>query len=129
MSIKIKSIDHLVITARDLGATVDFYTRVLGMEHVEFGGGLHSVNFGSQKFNIHDTNTPVTPKAAAPTPGTEDFCLITETPIADVIAHLEACDVAVEEGPVSRSGAGGTLNSVYFRDPDGNLVEVSNIVD
>ena len=128
MTIKIKSLDHLVITASNLQDTVDFYSRVLGMAHVEFGNGLHAMHFGSQKFNIHDASTDVTPKAENILPGSEDFCLLTETPISGVIAHLRACGVAIEEGPVSRSGAAGTLNSVYFRDPDGNLVEVSNVV-
>ena len=128
MTIKIKSLDHLVITASNLRDTVDFYSRALGMEHVEFGDGLHAMHFGGQKFNIHDASTDVTPKAENNVPGSEDFCLLTETPIAEVVGHLEACGVAIEEGPVTRSGAAGTLNSVYFRDPDGNLVEVSNVV-
>ena len=128
MAIEIRSLDHLVITASDLKATVAFYTRVLGMEHVEFGNGLHAVHFGGQKFNIHDRNTAAAPKAREIVPGSEDFCLLTDTLIADVIAHLKACDVAVEMGPVRRQGAAGTLNSVYFRDPDGNLVEVANVV-
>ena len=128
MAIEIRSLDHLVITASDLKATIAFYTRVLGMEHVEFGNGLHAVHFGVQKFNIHDRNTAAAPKARVIVPGSEDFCLLTDTPIDDVLAHLGACDVAVEIGPVRRQGAAGTLNSVYFRDPDGNLVEVANVV-
>ena len=128
MAIRIRSLDHLVITASDLAATVDFYTNVLGMEHVEFGDGFHAVHFGGQKFNIHDAATRAAPKARTVVPGSEDFCLLTDTPIAEVLAHLEACGVAVEEGPIRRQGAAGTLNSVYFRDPDGNLVEVSNVI-
>ena len=128
MAIEIRSLDHLVITASDLKATIAFYTRVLGMEHVEFGNGLHAVHFGAQKFNIHDRNTAAAPKAREIVPGSEDFCLLTDTSIADVMVHLKACDVAVEIGPVRRQGAAGTLNSVYFRDPDGNLVEVANVV-
>jgi len=128
MPIKIKSMDHLVITASNLRTTVDFYSRVLGMEHVEFGDGLHAMHFGDQKFNIHDASTDVTPKAENIVPGSEDFCLLTETPISEVVDHLQACGVAVEEGPITRSGAAGTLDSVYFRDPDGNLVEVSNVI-
>lgn len=127
MTIRIKSLDHLVITASDLQATVDFYATVLGMEHVAFGDNLHAMHFGDQKFNIHDASTDVSPKAANIVPGSEDFCLISETPISQVIRHLAECGVAVEEGPVTRSGAAGTLESVYFRDPDGNLVEVSNV--
>ena len=128
MTIRIKSLDHLVITASDLPATIDFYTRVLGMEHVAFGENLHAVHFGDQKFNIHDASTNVSPKAENIAPGSEDFCLISETPVSRVIQHLQECGVAIEEGPVTRSGAAGTLESVYFRDPDGNLVEVSNVI-
>ena len=128
MTISIKTLDHLVITASDLQATVEFYSRVLGMEHVEFGDGLHAMHFGDQKFNIHDRSTDVTPKATDIVPGSEDFCLLTDTPIEEVVAHLRGCDVPIIEGPVTRSGAAGMLNSVYFRDPDGNLVEVSNVV-
>lgn len=128
MTIRIKSLDHLVITARDLQATIDFYTKVLGMEHVAFGNNLHAVHFGDQKFNIHDASTDVSPKAQNIVPGSEDFCLICETPVSQVIQHLGECGVVVEEGPVRRSGAAGVLESVYFRDPDGNLVEVSNVI-
>ena len=128
MAIRIASLDHLVITARDLQATVAFYSRVLGMEHVEFGNGLHAVHFGDQKFNIHDAATDVSPKARAIVPGSEDFCLISATPLTEVIRHLEACGVGIEEGPVRRQGAAGTLESVYVRDPDGNLVEVCNVI-
>lgn len=127
MTIRIKSLDHLVITARDLQATIDFYTTVLGMEHVVFGDNLHAVHFGDQKFNLHDRSTDVAPKAANIVPGAADYCLISETPVSQVIQHLTACGVAVEQGPVTRSGAAGTLESVYFRDPDGNLVEISNV--
>lgn len=128
MTIRIRSLDHLVITASDLQATIDFYVRVLGMEHVAFGDGLHAVHFGDQKFNIHDRTTDVSPKAREVVPGSEDFCLLCETPVSEVKRHVEACGVAVEEGPVRRQGAAGPLESIYFRDPDGNLVEVANVV-
>lgn len=128
MTIRIKSLDHLVITASNLQATIDFYTTVLGMEHVAFGNNLHAVHFGDQKFNIHSAATDVSPKAENIVPGSEDFCLICETPVSQVIQHLVDCGVAIEEGPVIRSGAAGKLESVYFRDPDGNLVEVSNVI-
>ncbi|MDE0797731.1 MAG: VOC family protein [Alphaproteobacteria bacterium] len=107
---------------------MDFYTKVLGMEHVAFGDNLHSVHFGDQKFNIHDASTNVSPKAKNIVPGSEDFCLISETSVSQVIQHLQDCGVTVEQGPVTRSGAAGVLQSVYFRDPDGNLVEVSNVI-
>ena len=128
MTIRIKNLDHLVITATNLQATIDFYTKVLGMEHVAFGDNLHSVHFGDQKFNIHDASTNVSPKAKNIVPGSEDFCLISETSVSQVIQHLQDCGVTVEQGPVTRSGAAGVLQSVYFRDPDGNLVEVSNVI-
>ena len=129
MDIRIRGLDHLVITAGDLTATVDFYTRVLGMKHVAFGEGLHAVHFGDQKFNIHDRATEVSPKARRVVPGSQDFCLISETPVSLVKQHAEACGVEIEEGPVTRQGAAGTLLSIYFRDPDGNLVEVCNVVE
>ena len=128
MTIRIKNLDHLVITANNLQATIDFYTKVLGMVHVAFGDNLHSVHFGDQKFNIHDASTNVSPKAKNIVPGSEDFCLISETSVSQVIQHLQDCGVTVEQGPVTRSGAAGVLQSVYFRDPDGNLVEVSNVI-
>jgi catechol 2,3-dioxygenase-like lactoylglutathione lyase family enzyme len=128
MTIGIKNLDHLVITANNLQATIDFYTKVLGMEHVAFGDNLHSVHFGDQKFNIHDASTNVSPKAKNIVPGSEDFCLISETSVSQVIQHLQDCGVTVGQGPVTRSGAAGALQSVYFRDPDGNLVEVSNVI-
>lgn len=128
MTIKIKSLDHLVITASDLAATVEFYTRVLGMQHVEFGDGLHAVHFGDQKFNIHDRTTDVSPKASNITPGSEDFCLIADTPIQQICEHVRSCGVEIEEGPVKRQGAAGQLESVYLRDPDGNLVEICNVI-
>ena len=127
MTIGIRSLDHLVITASDLQATIDFYTRVLGMEHVEFGDDLHAVHFGDQKFNIHDAAAAVSPKARKIVSGAADFCLICETPVSQVIQHLQNCGIEIEEGPVPRSGAAGRLNSVYCRDPDGNLVEISNV--
>jgi len=128
MNIRIKNLDHLVITASDLQVTIDFYTKVLGMEHVAFGDNLHAIHFGDQKFNIHDASTDVSPKAKNIVPGAADFCLISETPVSQVIQHLQDCGITVEQGPVMRSGAAGTLESVYFRDPDGNLVEVSNVI-
>jgi catechol 2,3-dioxygenase-like lactoylglutathione lyase family enzyme len=128
MTIRIKNLDHLVITASNLQATIGFHTKVLGMEHVAFGDNLHSVHFGDQKFNIHDASTNVSPKAKNIVPGSEDFCLISETSVSQVIQHLQDCGVTVEQGPVTRSGAAGVLQSVYFRDPDGNLVEVSNVI-
>lgn len=124
---KIDHIDHFVITAADVDITCEFYERVLGMTVKEFAEGRKALYFGSQKINVHPpAGTGPTHRAQRPTVGGADFCLITETPMADVIAHLKAEGVRVEVGPGERSGAVGPINSVYFRDPDGNLVEVSN---
>ena len=98
------------------------------MAHVAFGDNLHAVHFGAQKFNIHDAATDVSPKGEYIALGSEDFCLISETAVSQVIQHLNACGVEIEEGPVTRSGAAGMLESSYFRDPDGNLVEISNVI-
>jgi catechol 2,3-dioxygenase-like lactoylglutathione lyase family enzyme len=127
--IRIERVDHLVLTVRSLDVTLDFYDRVLGMEPVSFAGGRFALLFGDQKFNLHEAGHEFEPKAQRPTPGSADFCLITETPIEDVVAHLVAEHVPILEGPVRRTGAIGTLRSVYFRDPDDNLVEVSNYVE
>ncbi|MEW6677066.1 MAG: VOC family protein [Pseudomonadota bacterium] len=122
----ISSLDHLVLTVADIDATVAFYTRVLGMEAVSFGAGRRALVFGAQKINLHPAAAPYEPKAQAPMPGSADLCLLTPTPMAEVLAHLAACQVTVIEGPVARTGATGPLLSVYFRDPDGNLIEVAN---
>lgn len=123
---KIDAIDHLVLTVRDVDATCGFYSRVLGMEVVTFGGGRRALAFGRQKINLHLAGREFEPKADRPTPGSGDLCLVTQVPLADVMAHLEACGVEIIEGPVPRTGAMGRIRSVYFRDPDRNLVEVSN---
>lgn len=122
----IDRIDHFVLTVRDLDATCEFYSRVLGMEAVTFAGGRRALSFGGQKINLHLAGREFEPKADRPTPGSGDFCLITKVPLPEVIARLEACGVVIIEGPVPRTGALGPIRSVYFRDPDRNLVEVSN---
>jgi catechol 2,3-dioxygenase-like lactoylglutathione lyase family enzyme len=118
-------IDHLVLTVADLDQTVDFYVRVLGMQPVTFGAGRRALRFGRHKLNLHQAGHELGPKARRPTPGSVDMCLVTTTPLARLVAHLRACDVQVEEGPVARTGATGPITSVYVRDPDGNLIEVS----
>lgn len=123
---KISSLDHLVFTVRDIDVTCAFYERVLGMEVVSFGQGRKALSFGSQKFNLHQAGKEFEPKADKPTPGAIDVCLLTNTPIADVIQHLQEQAVAITEGPVQRTGARGPIMSVYFRDPDFNLIEVAN---
>ncbi len=123
---KIARLDHLVLTVADVARAVGFYTRVLGMEEVTFAQGRKALAFGDQKINLHEHGREIEPKAQRPTPGSADLCFVTETPMADVIDHLNVCGVAILEGPVPRTGATGTITSVYFRDPDANLVEVSN---
>jgi catechol 2,3-dioxygenase-like lactoylglutathione lyase family enzyme len=96
------------------------------MEVVTFGGGRRALAFGEQKINLHQHGAEFEPKAHHPTPGSADLCFLTETPLDEVICHLGDCGVPVLEGPVLRTGATGPIRSVYLRDPDGNLVEVSN---
>lgn len=124
--IEIASLDHVVLTVADIDATCGFYVKVLGMRVVVFGAGRKALAYGTQKINLHQHGREFEPKAASPTPGSADLCFIAATPLADVIAHLEACGVDVLEGPVPRTGARGPITSVYFRDPDLNLIEVSN---
>ena len=123
---KIDSIDHVVLTVRDMDATCDFYSKVLGMEIVTFGQGRKALAFGSQKINLQQFGRESTLIAEKPTPGSADICLITSTPLAEVLAHLKSFGVKIIGGPVERNGAKGEMMSVYFRDPDANLVEVSN---
>ncbi|TJX65640.1 MAG: VOC family protein [Mesorhizobium sp.] len=121
----IVGIDHFVLTVASLDATCAFYQRVLGFERVDTPGRPTALAFGSQKINVHEISRTFEPKAKSPTPGSGDFCLITERPLDEFLAVLEANQVMVELGPVERIGAQGPMMSVYFRDPDGNLVEVS----
>ncbi|MGI5223927.1 VOC family protein [Actinoallomurus sp. CA-142502] len=122
---RIDRLDHLVLTVADMDATVEFYVRVLGMEEVAFGEGRRALAFGRSKINLHPAGREYEPKAARPTPGSADLCLITETPIELVAAELAEHGVRIEEGPVARTGAVGPILSVYLRDPDDNLIEIS----
>ena len=122
----IDRIDHVVMTVRNLDATCAFYSRVLAMQVVTFAGDRKALAFGRQKINLHQAGREFEPRANAAAPGTIDICLITTTPLAEVIEHLKACGVPIIEGPVLKTGATGPIRSVYFRDPDDNLVEVSN---
>ncbi|ANL64090.1 glyoxalase/bleomycin resistance protein/dioxygenase family protein [Rhizobium phaseoli] len=124
--IRIDRLDHLVLTVADITATCDFYFRILGMSVETFADGRKALKFGRQKINLHQAGHEFEPKARHATPGSGDLCFIAETPLADVIAHLQTGGIVIEEGPVERTGARGRLRSVYFRDPDGNLIEVSN---
>ncbi|MEI9998278.1 MAG: VOC family protein [Verrucomicrobiota bacterium] len=119
-------LDHLVLTVADLERTVRFYVDVLGMEEVTFGEGRKALAFGRQKINLHQRGAEFEPKARVATPGSADLCFIAETPLAEVARTLRGHGVAIELGPVARTGARGAIESLYLRDPDGNLIEISN---
>lgn len=123
---RVDRLDHLVLTVADIGATVGFYTRVLGMEAVTFGAGRTALTFGTSKINLHEAGREFEPKALRPTPGSADVCLIVDDDIGEVITELAAAGIAIEEGPVARTGATGPMVSCYIRDPDQNLIELSN---
>jgi catechol 2,3-dioxygenase-like lactoylglutathione lyase family enzyme len=127
--VKIDRLDHLVLTVKSIAATCEFYTKVLGMDILTFGDNRKALAFGSQKINLHEFGKEVEPKAHRPTPGSADLCFITSIQINEVIEHLSRCGVQILEGPVKRTGALGQMESVYFRDPDLNLVEVSNYTE
>jgi catechol 2,3-dioxygenase-like lactoylglutathione lyase family enzyme len=124
---RIRSLDHIVLTCADPEATVAFYERV-GMQREEFGGGRLALRFGDQKLNLHQAGAEFQPHAATPLPGTGDLCLLVDGSIEAVVEHLGEVGIAIEEGPVDRTGAVGPLRSVYVRDPDGNLVEFAEQV-
>ena len=121
----IAGIDHFVLTVRSVETSCDFYQRVLGMRRLDEPNRPTALLFGSQKINLHEVGRTFEPKAKAPTLGSGDFCLVAAVPLAEVQASLKANGVAIEVGPVERTGASGPMMSVYFRDPDGNLVEIS----
>ena len=124
--------DHIVLTVKDIGETVIFYQRALGLEREVFSGSdgqpRYALRFGNQKINLQDRATDTVNKAQSPTFGSADFCLIAALPLEKVLDHLRAENIAIVAGPVTRRGAAGTMQSVYFRDPDGNLVEVSQYI-
>jgi len=122
----IARLDHLVLTVADIERTCAFYTQVLGMEVVTFGAGRTALRFGQQKINLHPAADIPGLVADKPTPGSGDLCFVTELPLAEVIAHLERRAVPIVAGPGPRAGAIGTIQSVYIRDPDQNLIEISN---
>ncbi|MCX5322858.1 VOC family protein [Streptomyces sp. NBC_00120] len=126
---RIDRLDHLVLTVHDLDATVAFYTKILGMEAVTFRGGRRALAFGHSKINLHEAGHEFEPKAARPTPGSADLCLIVDEPVERIVAELASHGVPLEEGPVERTGATGPIRSVYVRDPDDNLIELSNYAD
>ena len=121
----ILGLDHLALTVRDLAATRRFYVDGLGLHHERFGEGRHALHFGDQKINLHEVGREFAPRAAKPVPGSADFCLLTTAPLEAIAARMAALGYPLLEGPVVRSGATGALCSLYFRDPDGNLVEIA----
>ncbi len=126
---RVSRIDHLVLTVRDISATCAFYKTALGMEVAQFtaadGTKRHALNFGAHKINLHDAARPFAPHAAQPVAGSADLCFLSDAPLEDWIIHLAALEIAVEEGPVPRTGATGPIVSIYVRDPDRNLIEIS----
>jgi catechol 2,3-dioxygenase-like lactoylglutathione lyase family enzyme len=126
MPIQLSHIDHVVLTVADVDVTLSFYQRVLGMKAEAYGQGRKALVFGKQKFNVHPLQNDIEPKAAKPTPGSMDLCLISTTPLAKVMEHMKAQHVKIEKGPIKRVGVGGLITSIYIRDPDHNLIEISN---
>ena len=123
---QLDTIDHLVLTVQDIQATCEFSSTVLGMRVVSFGEDRKALQFGQQKLNLHQAGQEFEPKALRPTPGAIDLCLITQTPLTDVIQHFQQCGVTLELGIVQRTGANGPIDSIYIRDPDGNLLEIAH---
>ena len=122
----IQRLDHLVLTVRDIAATLAFYRDHLGMEPVSFAGGRRALAFGAQKINLHEAGAELTPRAAMPAPGSADLCFLVAEPVEDLAERLRADGVEVIEGPVARTGATQAITSIYLRDPDGNLIELAN---
>ena len=123
--LSISHIDHLVLTVKDISETIDFYTRVLNMQAIQFGDKRTALKFGQQKINLHEAGNEFEPKAKNATPGSADLCLITDTDLTQAMKHVQNCKVEIIEGPVERTGANGRLLSFYIRDPDQNLIEVA----
>jgi catechol 2,3-dioxygenase-like lactoylglutathione lyase family enzyme len=123
---KVTGIDHIVLTVHDVERTTEFYCRVLGMQKEVFAQGRVALRFGDQKINLHQAGRECEPKADRPMPGSADLCFITDAPLQEAIDHVREHGVKIEEGPVGRTGARGPMTSFYFRDPDLNLIEVSN---
>jgi catechol 2,3-dioxygenase-like lactoylglutathione lyase family enzyme len=125
--LRLSTLDHLVLTVADINKSVQFYQQVLGMEVETFGSeGRTALKFGDQKINLHAAKAPFRPHAKHPTPGSADLCFITPQPVQEVVLWVIGCGVEVIEGPVTRTGATGKINSIYLRDPDGNLIEIAN---
>jgi catechol 2,3-dioxygenase-like lactoylglutathione lyase family enzyme len=126
---QINRIDHLVITVADIERTVDFYQRVLGMQRIEFAGGRIALRCGAQKINLHQLGSEFEPKAQQVRAGSADLCFIADTPINVALEQFREQGVDIIDGPIERSGANGAIVSLYLRDPDGNLIEISNYLN
>jgi catechol 2,3-dioxygenase-like lactoylglutathione lyase family enzyme len=126
MKYQIKSLDHLVLTVKDIAKTVEFYTTILGMQKEIFKQNRVALKFGLQKINLHQLGAEFEPKAYNVKEGSADLCFITQTSVTDFKIHIESLGVKVIEGPIKRTGAVGEINSIYVRDPDGNLIEIAN---
>lgn len=124
-AVKFDRLDHLVLTVRNIDSTVSFYEQVLGMERIETGASRIALAFGEHRINLHESGNEFAPHATRPTPGSADICFVTSASVDEILSHLVVCGVEIELGPVERGGARGTMKSVYFRDPDGNLIEAS----
>lgn len=125
---KIQSLDHLVLTVKDINISIDFYCNLLGMKHIQFGDNGHALIFGNQKINLHQSDNILNPSALSPISGSADLCFIVATPIEQVVTELNEEGIEIIEGPVERTGATGKILSVYIRDPDFNLIELSNSI-
>ena len=129
MSVKIAALDHLVLTVTDLARSAAFYEAALGMRHETFTGTdgttRHALLFGRQKINLHQAGAEFAPHARRPTVGSADLCFLLEGGMSLTVATLEALGVSIVDGPIRRTGARGPINSIYIRDPDGNLIELS----
>lgn len=119
-------LDHIVLTVQDIEQTCQFYQQILGIPCITFGQGRRALQLGTQKINLHSATQPLSPHARTPLPGSADICLVTDVPLAKLTAHIQQCGIEIEMGPVERTGSQKKLQSIYIRDPDGNLVELAN---
>lgn len=126
---RLDRLDHIVLTVKNIDKALDFYGRILGMDMVTFGQGRKALRFGCQKINLHEQGNESEPKAQHPLPGSADLCFITQEPVPEIVTYLRDHGVPIIEGPVNRTGSMGPLLSIYFRDPDLNLIEVANYLD
>ena len=126
---KIHRLDHLVLTVSNLENSIEFYCGILGMQHEVFSENRHALKFGQQKINLHVHGREFEPKAEHPLPGSADLCFMTETALQKIIDELKCKGISIEQGPIQRTGATQPILSIYLRDPDGNLIELSNTLD